>query len=161
MSITRAPERPNAAAERAFTIVFSMKEKEVSGERGGAHVDEHGIRPPRTYAVESLDAPDGIVLLALAGEFDLAAAPATRERFDAALAARPRAVVADLSDVTFMDSSALRELLRANAELGAAGIRFVLANPPPQVERVLELTRALDLLAVAATVSAALELASR
>jgi anti-sigma B factor antagonist len=141
--------------------VISMKEKELSGERGGAHVDEHGIRPPRAYSVESLEAPAGVVLLALAGEFDLAAAPATRERFEAALAARPRAVVADMSDVTFMDSSALRELLRANAALGGAGIRFVLANPPLQVERVLELTRAQDLLTVAASVSAALELAAR
>jgi anti-anti-sigma factor len=138
-----------------------MRDKGESGERGGSRIDAQGIKPPRVYSIDRVAAPDGIVLLALEGEFDLAAAPATRERFERAVAERPRAVVADLSEVTFMDSSALRELLRADRDLEAAGIEFLLAGPPPQVERVLDLTRARELLSIAATVSEAFARAAR
>src|SRR5215217_5734466 len=119
-----------------------MREKAESGARGGLRIDAQGVKPPRAYAIGRLAGPDGIVLLALAGEFDLAAAPAARERFHEAAAERPGAVVADLADVTFVDSSALRELLRADGELQSAGIAFVIANAPAQLMRVLELTRA-------------------
>ena len=134
-----------------------MVEKWKTGERGEPRVDARGIRPPRAYAIERRAAPDGLVLLALAGEFDLAAAPAARDRFREVAAEHPRAVVVDLAEVTFMDSSALRELLRAHGELEAEGVAFVLASAPAQVERVLELTRARELLTVAATVAEALE----
>lgn len=138
-----------------------MREKGESGARGGSRIDAQGLKPPRAYAIGRPAAPEGIVLLEFAGEFDLAAAPAARERLQEAAAERPRAVVADLADVTFMDSSALRELLRADAELEAAGITFVIANAPAQVERVLDLTRARELLTVVATVSEAFALAAQ
>jgi len=119
-------------------------------------MDARGIRPPDAYAIAERPAPDGVVVLALTGEIDVAAAPAVRERFAEALERRPQAVVVDMADVTFADSSALRELLRADATMRAAGTRFMPAALPPVVERPLELTRALELLDVAPTVDAAL-----
>jgi anti-sigma B factor antagonist len=119
-------------------------------------VDERGIRPARVYAIAERPAPDGVVVLALQGEFDIAAAPATRQAFEQALARGPSAVVVDLSGVTFADSSALRELLRADAAMRAAGTPFVPAAPTPTVNRLLEITRAEELLAMAPTVDEAL-----
>jgi anti-anti-sigma factor len=78
----------------------------------------------------------------------MVAADEVRARL-AALAQGSRArVVLDLAHVTFMDSSTLRELLRAEMALRAGGGRLVLAAPTPPVQRLLELTRAIELLSV-------------
>ena len=76
-------------------------------------VDAHGIRPPDAYAIELREAADGVALVVLEGELDLAAVPELRERLAEAGGAGPRGVVLDMAEVTFVDSSALRELLRA------------------------------------------------
>lgn len=67
----------------------------------------------------------------------------------AELADRGRAsAVLDLAAVTFMDSSTLRELLRGDLLFRSSGGRLVLAAPTPPVTRLLELTRATELLLV-------------
>jgi anti-anti-sigma factor len=130
---------------------------EREGESGAAWIDARGIHPPDSYAIRELPAPPGYVLLALAGEVDIAAAPELRERLANAAAERPRGVVLDMSELTFADSSALRELLRADGDLAAIGGTLVLASLPATFLRVLELTRAHDLLRVARSVEAAFE----
>jgi anti-anti-sigma factor len=142
------------AADRELTIPRIDMGKGRKTE--GARVDERGIRPPAAYAVGERAAPAGVVVLELSGEFDSAAAGMLRRRFEDALARGPLAVVADMTEVTFADSSALRELLRADATMRAAGSRFVPAALPPVVDRLLELTRARELLDVAPSVDAAL-----
>ena len=49
-------------------------------------------------------------------------------------------VVVDLEQVTFLDSSALSELLRIKTELEGSGIEFSIGAASPQVRRVLEIT---------------------
>jgi anti-anti-sigma regulatory factor len=61
-----------------------------------------------------------------------------------------------MADVTFADSSTLRELLRASSSMRDAGTRFIPAALPAVVERLLDLTRARELLEVAPSVEAAL-----
>jgi anti-anti-sigma factor len=124
----------------------------------GARVDARGIRPPEAYVIAQRAAPAGVVVVELAGELDVASASVLRKWFDEALARQPAAVVADMAEVTFMDSSALRELLRAHTSMRAAGTRFIPAALPPVVERLLDLTRARELLDVAPSVDAALTL---
>ena len=123
-------------------------------------VDARGIRPPIVYAIEAASTPEGVVVLGMDGEFDLAAAPALREQLAAARAGGPRGVVVDMTEVTFLDSSALRELLRADAALRADGAPLVLAGLRPPVARLLELTRTTGLLTVAPTVGEALRRAA-
>jgi anti-anti-sigma factor len=123
-------------------------------------VDAHGIRPSSVYAIETRTTPDGVVVLALEGEFDLAAAPAMRERLTAARAAGARGVVLDMTDVTFVDSSVLRELLRAEAQMQSDGVPLVIAALRPPVARLLELTHTAGLLKVAPTVAEALQRAA-
>jgi anti-anti-sigma factor len=122
----------------------------------GARVDSLGIRPPDAYAIGERAAPPGVVILELSGELDVSAAGTLRRRFEQALERQPAIVVADMTEVTFADSSALRELLRADASMRAAGTRFVPAALPAVVERLLDLTRARELLDVAPSVEAAL-----
>jgi anti-sigma B factor antagonist len=100
--------------------------------------------------MERVPAPEGVVLLVLAGEIDLATSGGFRAEVEAALAAGS-GLVADLSEVEFMDSTMLRELLSARRELGGAGRGFVLASPQAAVRRLLELTGTAGLFRTAGT----------
>jgi anti-sigma B factor antagonist len=114
-------------------------------------------RPPR-FAIEQLPAPPGVALLRVEGELDVATVGETRERLHAALAAAatPRAVVLDVAEVGFLDSSVLRELLRTREALAAQGGELVLANAQPAVARLLEVTGTRELFALAPSRDAAL-----
>ena len=72
-------------------------------------------------------------MLRLVGELDLAASGGFRERVETALAAGVRNVVLDMADALFIDSSMLKELLRANTatrrSLRAARARRRAARP--------------------------------
>ena len=120
-------------------------------------VDAHGIRPPDAYAIELREAADGVALVVLEGELDLAAVPELRERLAEAGGAGPRGVVLDMAEVTFVDSSALRELLRAHSAVRDAGAELVLAGVGPAVARLFELTRTTGMLALTPTVEQALK----
>ncbi len=126
-----------------------------------SRVDDRGIRPPRAYTLTRAPAPEGVVLLRLEGELDMAAAPALRGQIDAARAEGRVPVVLDLARVTFVDSSALRELLEGDERLRADGAQLLLAGMRPAVKRLLELTRAGDVLTAVPTVEQALERVAR
>lgn len=106
--------------------------------------DDHPRRsdamaPPPAFRMEREAAPAGVILLVLAGEIDLATSGQFRAVVDEAIA-QQASLVADVEEVTFMDSTMLRELLRAHRDLGGAGRHFILAAPQPAVRRLLELT---------------------
>ncbi len=46
----------------------------------------------------------------------------------------------DMAETTFLDSSAISELLRIHTSLAADGIGVSIVNPSPAVHRVLEIT---------------------
>ncbi len=97
------------------------------------------LAPAPAFRMEREPSPEGVILLVLGGEIDLATSGQFRAVVDEALADQV-SLVADVEEVTFMDSTMLRELLRAHRDLGAAGRRFILAAPQPAVRRLLELT---------------------
>lgn len=130
---------------------FPMSEQQESKH---PRIDAFGIRPPDAYAIE-LTETDGLAVLTLEGELDLASAPVLRARLEAAAAAR--GAVLDMAEVTFVDSSALRELLRAARHFADADRPFVLAGVQPPVVRLLELTQTTGAFAHAGTVAQALE----
>ncbi len=81
----------------------------------------------------------GALAVVLRGELDVATAP----RLDDALGDGGEALrdlVVDLRDLTFLDSTGLRSLLRARGLAEAAGGGLVLVPGPPAVQRVFELT---------------------
>ena len=108
------------------------------------------MAPPPAFRMERADSPPGVILLVLAGEIDLATSGQFRAVVDEAIAEKA-SLVADVEEVTFMDSTMLRELLRAHRDLGSAGRRFILAAPQPPVCRLLELTGTAGLFTLSAT----------
>jgi anti-anti-sigma factor len=121
-------------------------------DREPIRIDEHGIRPPAAFAIEE-ERAGAAIAIRLTGEVDVAAAAAVRARVDAA-AAGP--LVLELSAVTFVDSSGLRELLRARMECDRRGGRLVLAGVPPTVARLFDLTGTAGMFEIAPTLGAAL-----
>lgn len=79
------------------------------------------------------------LVLSLVGELDLATVPALSRELHAA-ESFPQRVVVDLSELEFMDSSGLHELLRAHERASQNGHRLSLRRGPPCVQRLFELT---------------------
>jgi anti-sigma B factor antagonist len=78
------------------------------------------------------------VICEAAGEIDLATSSQLGDSLTAALAETPGAVVADLSAVTFLDSSGLRVLIDAHVSAGA--VRFAVVAASNATLRPLQLT---------------------
>lgn len=106
------------------------------------------VSEPRLDRVEP-PPRDGVAVLELAGELDLAVHDRFRALVDEVLAEAPALVVADLEEVEFMDSTMLREVLRAHQALDDAGSRLVVAGAQPAVSRLLELTGTHQVLSLA------------
>lgn len=90
-------------------------------------------------ARESDGAP--YTLVALAGEVDATNCQHLREVLEKEVTAQPRNLIVDLSELNFMDSSALRELLRCNRTLDRQGGVLGLVRPQGSVARMLRFTR--------------------
>jgi anti-sigma B factor antagonist len=89
---------------------------------------------------------DGAVTVSLQGELDLSSARRMEERFASIDEQTPARVVVDLGGLAFMDSSGLRTLLLADALAREHGYEFVLLPGQEPVQRVFEVTGALDVL---------------
>jgi anti-anti-sigma factor len=78
------------------------------------------------------------IRLTLSGELDVAVADAAAIRLKQQLTGADRAVVVDLGQVTFMDSSGLRLLLDLRQTTFGSGIRLYLARLSLPVQRLLD-----------------------
>jgi anti-sigma B factor antagonist len=96
-------------------------------------------------------------VLELHGELDLRTVPKLRLHLTEALQCHAGAVVVDLVDVTFIDSTGLAALLNALRRLTRAGRRLVLACAEGPVWRMLCLTRLDGTFAVHESAAAALD----
>ncbi|MGW4568981.1 STAS domain-containing protein [Streptomyces sp. NPDC004561] len=81
---------------------------------------------------------DGIRVVTLAGEIDHQTGDALRQALEASNTPRPR-VVADLHQVTFMDSSGINIFITAHRTLSEAGDWLRLAAPGVSVMRTLNI----------------------
>lgn len=79
---------------------------------------------------------DGIPVISVSGQLDISNAAALEQALARAAAARPRALIFDLSGLEFMDSAGVSVLVRARAEVGDVRLR----NPTPIVRRLIEIT---------------------
>jgi anti-sigma B factor antagonist len=100
-----------------------------------------------TLTISSHDLPDAGVRLALTGEIDLANAKTLREAIHQAAGNRAvRAVIVDLDDVTFIDSTGIATLIDGRKLADVCATSFRVANPRDLVLRVLEITGVLTYL---------------
>jgi anti-sigma B factor antagonist len=90
---------------------------------------------------------DGSPVVVVAGEIDMATAPMLGRELTAAVEAGEGAVVLDLTDVTFFDSSGLRTAVVAHRDLGEQGRRLaVVCDPAEHVRRTFVLAGLADVL---------------
>ena len=88
----------------------------------------------------SAEGADGsCTVLWLAGEADLTTR-ALAEVLTAEAAKKPRLLLVDMSGLTFIDSAALHEIVRAHRKLRADGCLLALVSPSPMVSRILQLS---------------------
>lgn len=125
--------------------------------------------PSRAQPVYDDSQPDGKVVFRLrssrigdavvvevAGEVDMATAPELARAIDAGLDGAGRVVV-DLSEATFLDSSALNTLVHCQRGLAEEGVAFSVVSPSGRVLRkVFEITRLTEPLSVVESVEEAL-----
>ena len=97
------------------------------------------------FTIESRLEGDALRLV-LAGEFRHKRVPAVARAFAEAYRAHARAILLDLSGLTFMDTSALASLLQADARCRRDGILLRVSAPPPSITRLFQVTGANALL---------------
>jgi anti-sigma B factor antagonist len=102
-----------------------------------------GSEPPLTIRVESRN---GVTLMVLAGELDLATAPILQRHFETLDGDGVSAVMLDLRDLRFVDSTGVHMFLQARSDAEANGHRLLLIGAQPHVRRLFELTNTVDLL---------------
>lgn len=96
-----------------------------------------------SVSVSAEDGAGGLrTVVRLVGEADVTT-PVLREVLSAEAAKKPRLLLVDVSGLTFIDSAALHEIVRAYRRLRADGGRLAIVSPSYAVDRVLQLS-ALD-----------------
>jgi anti-sigma B factor antagonist len=110
----------------------------------------------RSFSIDRSD-PD-VAIVALAGEHETFTAERLRDEL-AALVEERRAIVIDLSEATFLDSSVVGAILQARAAARDASLRFGVVmddHTGPSVQRLFELTGLDTVLPIASSRDAAL-----
>jgi anti-sigma B factor antagonist len=92
------------------------------------------------FRVEVTELDASVKSFNLSGELDHATAPDLREPLEGAIDSGARAVLVDLSDCTFIDSTGLSVLVHAHSRLLDDGGKLEVCCPGPQVRRLLEIT---------------------
>jgi anti-sigma B factor antagonist len=106
------------------------------------------VTAPVEFSVEERD-DEGVRVIAVAGELDIATAPSLCARLDATRVGRRPRLLIDLSKVDFCDSTGLRALLGAASEVRTHGGRFALVCAPQGgVERLLDVVGATEVIAI-------------
>lgn len=82
---------------------------------------------------------DGSSLLRLHGELDLASADRLSDDLEAVFDAQPAAVVLDLANLTFVDSTGIQVFLQAGRRAASSGCTFMLEAPCDRVLKILQL----------------------
>jgi anti-anti-sigma factor len=99
------------------------------------------------------------VVVVVAGEVDAVTVPQFRDELMRQVPVAGRRMVVDLSELEFMDTSAIHVLVSVNNRVMAGDGLLVLAGAQPVVARVLSLAGADEVMPVVGTVAEALALA--
>ena len=84
------------------------------------------------------ESPD---VLPLAGEIDLHVSPRVAESLGALIRRKPKRLVVDLSQVSYIDSSGLAVLIEGMQNMEAYGAKLVLAGLQENVRPIFEIAR--------------------
>ena len=100
---------------------------------------------PAPFEASAAQLEDGIRVIAVRGELDLSTAPELEGPLDEAVSAGDDAVLVDLTECEFIDSTGIALIVRAWQQLDRAADgegtgRVVICSYNDQVRRVLEIT---------------------
>jgi anti-sigma B factor antagonist len=98
--------------------------------------------------LEIVEQTDDGVSVRLTGDLDIVNAEDVKRELAQVVDAGPSSLTLDMEAVRFVDSSGLGTLVAIHRHAETAGTRFVVRAVPPQVQRLFEITRLDDLLAV-------------
>lgn len=99
-------------------------------------------RPTATMTTDPIiETRDGAAVVRLAGRLTVTEAEAAQPRLLRAAASRPRLVVIDLTDTEAVSAAGVGLLLMLHRKLAAHGGSVALANPGPNIQTMLRLTR--------------------
>ncbi len=98
-----------------------------------------------------------VAVVTVAGELDMATAPALQEEVTRLAAAGQTRLVFDLAEVSFCDSTGLSVFVRARNRSEAAGGEVRLAAPQRAVQRILEVSGLVEVLPTYSTLADAIK----
>src|SRR6516164_3351206 len=98
---------------------------------------------------------DGVVIFALSGAIDLHYVPTLRSLFQSKLNEGCPALIVDLSDVDFIDSTGLSTLIEYHRDAGAHGGIFSLAGTNPNLKAIFDVVQFNKVLAIFPTAAEA------
>ncbi|MCX4092712.1 STAS domain-containing protein [Nocardia sp. alder85J] len=102
----------------------------------------------------SVSVQDEATVLTVAGEVDLATAPALETAIETTLAAAPTALIIDLSQVSFLASAGMAALVAAHQRAGGS-TRIAVVADGPATSRQLRMTNLDQVFAVHSTLAEA------
>jgi len=101
----------------------------------------------------------GVAVLDVAGELDLYTSPKLKDALDALLGGGHVWLIVNLSETSYMDSTALRILTAVRQRTHAAGGNLGLVYAQPSIDRLMTITGLKDLFPTFPSEAAALEAA--
>jgi anti-sigma B factor antagonist len=99
-----------------------------------------GLAEGESAVVTSTSTSEGVEVVSIEGEIDLASVESVGSGIELCLRSNPDRVIFDLEKLTFMDSSGIALLLQVANEVEEVELR----NVKPNVRRVLEVTGLLE-----------------
>jgi len=84
---------------------------------------------------------DGIPVIAISGDVDLASSPKLREHLKSKTSEKCPKLLLDFSDVSYIDSSGLATLIEYFQAAQSYGGKLAIANLSPRVRNVFEIVR--------------------
>src|SRR5438309_2844888 len=118
-------------------VAGAKRKERVVAEGSGPAQD--GTSSIREDPIAGIDRSDGTIVVSLAGELDLYNAAAVREALLACCAESPDRLIVDLTNVKFIDSTALGVLIEARTRMSNRR-GFLLAAPGLETRRALEIS---------------------
>jgi anti-sigma B factor antagonist len=110
---------------------------------------------PSPFALEE-HALDGVDVIAVTGELDLATAPRLSKRLNEAILSGTGGVIVDLCDTAFIDSSGLHALMVAARQLARRERVLTIVCPPGRALRHFEQTGLASIFKIVASREAAM-----
>lgn len=98
-----------------------------------------GDTPPKLEVTRR--SQDGVGEIAVAGELDLGTVDQLESAFALLLAERPSAVLIDLTELEFMDSTGIKTLLQLERRCDEGEVKFGLTEGSEAVNRLFSLTQ--------------------